>query len=57
MLIDLQVLMNSEEGITIDLPGIEANPEPQDPEARIALGLPLIGQEEVEVTEENEGDE
>jgi hypothetical protein len=38
MLIDLQLILKDEEGIEIDLPGIEASPEPTDPEARRVLG-------------------
>ena len=51
MLVDLKVLMKDEESIEIDLPGIELNPEPTDPEARRVLGL------EVEETETEEGEE
>jgi hypothetical protein len=40
MLIDLQIILKEDEGIMIDLPGIETNPEPTDPEARRAIGLP-----------------
>lgn len=39
MLIDLQLILKEAESIEIELPGIEANPEPTDPEARRMLGL------------------
>lgn len=39
MLIDLQLILKEAEGIDIELPGIETNPEITDPEARQRLGL------------------
>lgn len=56
LLIDLQVLLKGEEGITIDLPGIETNPEPSDPEARRVLGLDPEPVEQEETAEEGEQD-
>jgi len=48
MLVDLQLILREEENIEIELPGIETKPEPTDPEARRALGLPV---------DESDGDE
>lgn len=39
MLVDLQILLKDQEGIEIDLPGINPMPEVTDPEARHVLGL------------------